>query len=262
MITLIITSGTAHAVSATVNWNANTESDLAGYRVYYGAAPGTYSQTVDVGLTTSHSITGLVDGSTYYISVTAYDTSGNESTPSIEAVFSIASVDTTPPQLTPPANVVTEATGALTDVALGNAIAIDPEDGQVLAIASTTGPFAPGLHVITWSATDSAGNTSTATQTVTITDTIGPTVIPPADVTIEAVDLLTDVPLGTASASDLVDGAVTATADNPGPFARGTHTVTWSATDSEGNTATAVQTVTVTDTTAPASPQGLMAASP
>lgn len=70
--------------AAQVSWNANTEPDLAGYKVYYGTSPGVYTVTIDVGLTAtpstpSHTIYNLTKGTTYYFNVTAYDTSNNES---------------------------------------------------------------------------------------------------------------------------------------------------------------------------------------
>lgn len=85
----------ALAGSATVSWNANTESDLAGYRIYYGTSPRTgtdpkvctlcgYSTKIDVGKVTTYTLTGLNGTGTYYFSVTAYDTSNNESTFSSE----------------------------------------------------------------------------------------------------------------------------------------------------------------------------------
>jgi len=83
-------------------------------------------------------------------------------------------------------------------------------------------------------------------------DTVPPVVVPPGDITAEATALQTPVTLGTASATDDVDGPLTPTADQSGPFSVGTHTITWSATDAAGNTGTATQTVTVRDTTAPA----------
>jgi len=85
------------ASSLLVSWNANTESDLAGYKVYYGGQSGTYDNVVDVEDTTSHVIDNLDNGNTYYIVVTAYDFTGNESGPSIEKSKYIPVPDITPP---------------------------------------------------------------------------------------------------------------------------------------------------------------------
>jgi len=73
-----------------VSWNANTESDLAGYRVYYALPDdpgwtldnGEYSfsgafHMQDVGNVTTCAIP--VTAGPYAVCVTAYDTSGNES---------------------------------------------------------------------------------------------------------------------------------------------------------------------------------------
>lgn len=74
--------------NATVSWDANTEPDLAGYRLYYGTAPGVYGTPIDVGNVTSYLVTGLTAGVVYYFAVTAYDTSGNESAKSTEVTLS------------------------------------------------------------------------------------------------------------------------------------------------------------------------------
>ncbi len=81
---LIASNPLAFGASATLSWSANTEADLSGYNVYYGTSSGNYGVPISVGNTISHTITGLADG-TYYFSVTAYDTSGNESGFSNEA---------------------------------------------------------------------------------------------------------------------------------------------------------------------------------
>jgi hypothetical protein len=75
-------SGTATG-TVTVTWTANSETDLRGYRVYVGTRSGVRSQSFDVGNVTSTRLT-LPLGSTYWFSVTAYDSSGNESSPSGE----------------------------------------------------------------------------------------------------------------------------------------------------------------------------------
>jgi hypothetical protein len=71
------------AGSGTLAWDANTESDLAGYRVYY--APLELAQPVviiDVGKATSIPLPVLQAGVLYRFEVTAYNTSGAESLPS------------------------------------------------------------------------------------------------------------------------------------------------------------------------------------
>lgn len=67
---------------ATLSWNPNAESDVAGYRIYYGTAPGTYEQSKGQGVPASepsYTVTGLVSGARYYFAVTAFDSAGNES---------------------------------------------------------------------------------------------------------------------------------------------------------------------------------------
>ena len=88
--------------TATLSWNANTEADLSGYRIYYGTAPRTdqcpsagYPQKADVGKTQtpekpSHNLENLENGKTYYFSITSYDASGNESCFSDEMSKAIA----------------------------------------------------------------------------------------------------------------------------------------------------------------------------
>lgn len=60
-------------------WDADTEPDLAGYKLYYGTVPGVYDHSVDVHNVTTYTLNALTQGQTYYIVATAYDTSHNES---------------------------------------------------------------------------------------------------------------------------------------------------------------------------------------
>jgi len=257
----LVAAAPAGAATVLVTWNANSESDLGGYKVKYGLSPGVHGTVVDAGTATSATISGLTSGATYYFVVTAYDLSANESAPSVEVVADLSVANATP-TVTAPADRTVEATGTLTAVTLGSATASDPEDGSLTAVPSTTGPFALGTTTVTWTATDSGGLTATDTQTVTVRDTAAPTVTAPSDRTAEATGALTPVNIGTATATDLVDGGLTPVPSDTGPFARGTHVITWTATDSEGNAGTATQTVTVADTTAPSVPSGLAASGP
>ena len=178
---------------------------------------------------------------------TATDGSGNSAT----ATQTVTVRDTTAPIFGALAGVTAEAAGALTVVALGAATAADAVDGDVSAASDAPASFPLGATVVTWTAADSAGNSATATQTVTVLDTTAPAITAPPDATAEATGLLTLVSLGTATATDAVDGAVSAASDAPAAFPLGETAVVWTAADSAGNSATATQTVTVLDTTAP-----------
>jgi len=82
------------AATFTIAWDANTEPDLAGYRVLVGTSPGHYSKTFDVGMATSKTLT-LPDGVTYYLAVVAYNADGLVSSPSKEVQWSLPAL---PPQ--------------------------------------------------------------------------------------------------------------------------------------------------------------------
>lgn len=76
--------------------------------------------------------------------------------------------DDVAPEIAPPPAVTVAATGRLTRVELGAASAADGRDGEIRASANPAGPFAPGAHVVTWIATDAAGNQATALQHVNV----------------------------------------------------------------------------------------------
>jgi hypothetical protein len=75
-------SGGSEGTSAgtiSLAWDADTEPDLAGYKLHYGTDPGVYGHSIDVHHVTTYTLTGLTKGQIYYIVATAYDTSNNES---------------------------------------------------------------------------------------------------------------------------------------------------------------------------------------
>jgi uncharacterized repeat protein (TIGR02543 family) len=84
----------AHSAQVTLAWDPNTEPTLAGYKVHYGTASGSYQTHIDAGLTTTYTVTNLQDGGTYYFAVTAYDSSANQSGYSAEVFYAASSVCT------------------------------------------------------------------------------------------------------------------------------------------------------------------------
>ena len=76
--------------------------------------------------------------------------------------------DDVPPQVTAPADIVVDAIGPQTPVDLGRAAASDGRDGALAATPDRQGPFPPGRHLVTWRATDAAGNEAADTQRVDV----------------------------------------------------------------------------------------------
>ncbi len=57
----------------TLAWNPNMESNIAGYRVFYGTESGIYTKVFGVGNTNTATISGLSPGKTYYFTVRAHN---------------------------------------------------------------------------------------------------------------------------------------------------------------------------------------------
>ena len=206
-----------------------TAGDLVEVRSISNDAPNYYP----IGMTT--------------ITWNATDSSGN--TASDTQIISI--VDTTIPEITSPEDIVAEATGPEGEqISLGEAVASD-----LIGIESITNDapdvFPIGETIITWTATDLYGNTAQSSQNITILDTISPILTAPEDITVQAQDPSSNtVDIGSAQAEDAV-GVVSITNNSPESYPVGETEITWTATDAAGNTATATQTITVTDDVAP-----------
>jgi hypothetical protein len=174
------------------------------------------------------------------------------------ATVSITVNDTVAPTINAPANVtVNTGVGAttcgavVTETQLGTATATD--NAGSVSIARSGVPagnvFPVGTTTITYTATDDAGNSSTATQTVTVIDNTAPTITAPAPTSTTADGT------GHATIPNVVAG--TTASDNCGPVTVtqsplagtvvgvGAHPITITATDAAGNTSTATTTFTV-----------------
>ena len=89
MMPFIFLIPTSYAADVTLSWDANTEANIAGYKIYYQRGSidlpykgkGAYEgiSPVDVGNTTTFTVSGLDDTQIYSFVVTAYDTRGIES---------------------------------------------------------------------------------------------------------------------------------------------------------------------------------------
>ena len=90
----LFTAFVSSAFSAHLSWK---KVSADGYIIHYGNASENYDVTIDVGNVTEYNVQNLSSDKTYYFSLTAYDTWGNESSYSPELVYSVA--DSKAPEL-------------------------------------------------------------------------------------------------------------------------------------------------------------------
>lgn len=197
---------------------------------------------------------------TYTVHWTYNDGHGNSSTQTQTVIVK----DTTPPTVTAPPNVsATTGAGATScgvvigDAILGTATASD-NCATVTPIRSGVpagNNFPVGNTTLTYTATDGSGHATTATQIVTVSDNTPPNITCPVNIA------MVDNVAGSCGA--LVSPEPPATSDNCGVasvvgtrsdgqtltalYPVGATTVDWVATDASGNTASCLQTITVTN---------------
>jgi gliding motility-associated-like protein len=180
---------------------------------------------------------------------TATDSAGNTAT----CTQLVTVIDNENPVITcPSAITINTDLGQCTSTAsIGLATATDNCGVPTVSNDAPTA-FPIGDTTVTWTATDSAGNTLICTQIVTVVDAENPVITCPTAITINT-DLgqcTSTASLGLATATDNC-GVPTVTNDAPTVFPIGDTTVTWTATDSAGNTASCTQIVTVVDNELP-----------
>ena len=182
-------SAPAMAESVSLQWAQSTDANLAGYKVYYSpdSSPLASATPIDVSTQTVASISGLDSSKSYTFAVTAYDTTGAES--------SFSNVVTLAEQMPPSVGITsplpsTNVSGVVTvSVTASDNVGVTKVEfyvNGVLKAADTASPYAyswdtstvtPGAYTLMAKAYDAAGNVSQASSTVNVVnDTIAPTV--------------------------------------------------------------------------------------
>ena len=158
------------------------------------------------------------------------------------------------PDISPPANVTTNADPGIcgsTNINLGLPSA---DDNCGIADISNDAPstFPSGATYVLWTATDYAGNFSVCTQLVTVVDAENPVVVCPSnvDMVVQACQIpLTNLDLGTPVYSDNCAVVMSGPAGIPAAFYVGTTSIVWEAWDAAGNYGACTQLVTVSVST-------------
>jgi len=169
--------------SVTLAWNASTDPSVVGYNVYCGGASGVYTNEICAGNATNATISGLVQGTTYYFAATTYAASGLESPFSSEVSYLVpmnAPIVNQPPTLNAITNLTINENAGLKTVSLSGITSGATNENQkltVTAVSSNTG-LIPN-PTVNYSSANSTGSltftpavnkTGTATITVTVKD--------------------------------------------------------------------------------------------
>ena len=251
--TVIVSDTTPPVMSAP----ADVTAEATGTHTTVSLTPPTVTDNSGESITPTNNApaAGFPVGTTT-VTWSAADSSGNTATVTQQVTIQVTIQDTTSPVITilGPNPQTVEINTAYTE---HGAAATDNVDGNLasnITVDSTavdTGTL--GTYTVTYSVSDSAGNTDTEQRTVIVSDTTPPVMSAPADVTAEATGTHTTVSLTPPTVTDNSGESITPTNNAPAAgFPVGTTTVTWSAADSSGNTATVTQQVTIQDTTSPA----------
>jgi hypothetical protein len=228
---------------AAVIVNANTGSC---YATGYSLGTPTTADNCGVANVTNNDA-GTYSVGTHAITWTVTDVNGNNAT----ATQNITVVDNQNPTITAPANVTVNANAGscyATGYSLGTPTTAD-NCGVANVTNNDASTYSVGTHTITWTVTDVNGNIATATQNITVVDNQNPTITAPANVTVNANAgscYATGYSLGTPTTADNC-GVANVTNNDEGTYSVGTHTITWTVTDVNSNTATATQNITVVD---------------
>jgi hypothetical protein len=134
--------------SVSVAWNPNPETDVAGYKIYWGELSRQYTSVLDVGSSVTATLGNLTSGRTYYCAVKAYNAAQQESAFSSEITLTYISENILPD--TSSRLVLLEAeSGTLTPPAAilgsGTDIYVDSTDYPTATNGSTTMSFNAGL---------------------------------------------------------------------------------------------------------------------
>ena len=155
-------------------------------------------------------------------------------------------VDENAPTITPLDDLFVEATGELTTINLTAPEVTDDHDSSPTVTSDLKDDLPLGTHIITWTATDNAGNSSYMEQSVIVEDTTAPMFLDIEPKVYNAQGLLTEVSqMFDVTAIDLVDGETSVTINGNALLAPGDHTVKLSTKDNANNEAIILLSVTV-----------------
>ena len=244
-------SGNSASTTQTITVVDTTSPVLIAPENFIIEAESTFTQIENLGEFVAEDISGITTvtndapeifplGETI-VTWTATDDYGN----SISNTQSITVLDTISPVIMAPSDFQLEASHIENNIIdlIGVRASDDVEVISITNDAPTVFPL--GETIVTWTATDSSGNSASATQTITVVDTTAPVITTPQNIIVDAVNTETLLEIGLATIDDIIDDSPIITNDAPTVFPLGETIVTWTATDKFGNTSSSLQTISV-----------------
>ena len=164
----------------------------------------------------------------------------------------ITIMDTTPPQIVCPSNIVVECDGPPGKQVFYTPTASDGCDSNVTVVCSPPAgsTFALGTNLVTCTATDDSGNTNQCSFEVVVVDTTPPLIPCPPNMIVSEAPRDSGgaaVTFPTPLATDICDNALQLVSSVPSGyvFPLGTNTLTWTAIDGSGNSNSCTFTIRV-----------------
>jgi hypothetical protein len=147
-------------------WEPSWDTDVVGYKIYYGTTSHSYSQWVDAGNATNATIALTNYDTTYYFAATTYDASGAESAFSNETTYSAASevISNPPPPVYTSPTLSAIANVSINENAGGQSVALSGittgSGSSVTVSASSSNPALIPNPAVAYTSPSSTGSLS------------------------------------------------------------------------------------------------------
>ena len=163
VLAILASASTYAASTVTLAWDPSTGTNIAGYKIYYGASSRSYTNTLEVGDATTATISNLVTGATYYFVATAYDSYNLESDFSNEVTYTNTVLAPPTIALTSPVNGAVYTAPA--SIGLSASVAANGHSVTKVQFyngATLLGEDANAPYALTWSSVPSGAYSLTA----------------------------------------------------------------------------------------------------
>lgn len=241
------------------NISVNVDPGMCSAVVTYSTPAALDNCSID----TTYISAGLTSGSAFpvgttTVTYTTIDASGN----AVSCSFDVTVTDNEAPVFTCPGTLTVAADSGMCSAVVNYSTPAATDNCSGSSVTQTSGPasgstFPVGTTPVTFTAMDSAGNTTTCTFDIVVTDSEAPALVCPGNITVAADsgNCTAVVNFSTPAATDNCSSASVTQTGGPASgstFPAGSTTVTFTATDSAGNSTTCSFDIIVTDNEAPA----------